>query len=213
MQITTQILRNPNRIVRYICSMMEIGDFFAQVKVRLFFIWYANYDPDFTKSQQRRTVYLRYAGNRGLFRTSQGAAFFIGYANYDPDFTKSQPNRTVYIKQHDGNRELFAQVNVRPFLSDMRITTQISQNPNRVGRCISGMMEIGNFFAQVKVRLFLIGYANYDPDFTKSQPNRTVYMQYDGNRRLFRTSQIATFFMRCELRPRFHKIPTESYGI
>ena len=134
--------------------MLEIGDFFAQAKVRL---------------------------------------FFIGYANYDPDFTKSQPNRTVYIKQHDGNRELFAQVNVRLFLYDMRITTQISQILNRVVRCICCMMEIGNFFAQVKVRLFLIGYANYDPDFTKSQANRTVYKQHDGNRELFRTSQSAAF--------------------
>ena len=35
-------------------------------------------------------------------------------------------------------------------------------------------------------------------------------MRYAGNRGRFRTSQSATFFyMMCELRPRFHKIPTE----
>ena len=113
-RITTQISQNPNRVGRCICGMMEIGDFFAQVKVRLFLIGYANYDPDFTKSQPNRTVYMQYDGNRRLFRTSQSAAFFY----------------------------------------EMRITTQISQNPNRVVRYIGSIMEIGDFFAQAKVRLF-----------------------------------------------------------
>ena len=39
-------------------------------------------------------------------------------------------------------------------------------------------------------------------------------MQYDGKRGLFRRSESVAFFnMICELRPRFHQIPTESYGI
>ena len=97
--------------------------------------------------------------------------------------------------QYDGNRGLFRiSQSATFFLYDIRITTQISPNPNRVVRYICVMLEIGDFFAQAKVRLFFIGYANYDPDFTKSQPNRTVYIkQHDGNRELFRTSQSGAF--------------------
>ena len=97
--------------------------------------------------------------------------------------------------QYDGNRGLFRTSQSATFFYEMRITTQISQKPNRVVRYIGSIMEIGDFFAQAKVRLFFIGYANYDPDFTKSQPNRTVYKQHDGNRGLFRTSQSAAFLI------------------
>ena len=68
--------------------------------------------------------------------------------------------------------DFFAQVKVRLFLYDMRITTQISQNPNRIVLYICSMTEITDFFAQVKVRLFL-----YDMRITtqiSQNPNRVV---------------------------------------
>ena len=73
-------------IYTYICSMMEIGDFFAQVKVQLFLydmrITTQNWGLDLTKSYPGRIVHMSHStsmyGSFCRFKKSDERAFLHG---------------------------------------------------------------------------------------------------------------------------------------